>query len=63
MKKLEIGDKVKRSDRPEIYRVTRLLSNRDYQGNDQMWATLVNTRTGTPATAIKIENLEKVHEP
>ena len=60
MNRLEIGDEVTRHDRHETYKVTGFLSNRDYQGNDQVWATLINTRTGIPATSIKIENLEKV---
>lgn len=62
MSNIEVGDKVKRGDRHETYQVTGLLSNRDYQGNEQIWVTLTNLRTGNPATSIKIEQLEKVDE-
>ena len=60
MSNIEIGDKVRSGDRHEIYQVTGLLSNRDYQGNDQVWATLTNLRTGKAATSIKVEQLEKI---
>jgi hypothetical protein len=60
MNKLEIGDRVIRRDRHETYQVTGFHPVKDCQGNDQVWATLINTRTGIPATSMKIEQLEKV---
>ena len=56
----EIGDRVKRSDRPDTYEITGTQPVKDCEGNEEVWANLRNLRTGEMATSIKITELEAI---